>query len=72
MPEIEPVNNGSIDISWHTDKARMLINVRHIEGKPFAFYYGNLFNNQVPTKGNVPIDGIVYTHLAEWMNYLSL
>jgi len=71
LPEINPVNNGSVDLSWHTKKARMLINIRLLENAPFAFYYGDLYKNVVPTKGNIPIDGILYEHLAQWMKYLN-
>jgi len=67
-PEINPCRNGSIDLSWRTSKARMLINVRKENGEIVAFYYGDMYNNK-SVKGAVPVTGIE-NHLAVWMTNL--
>jgi hypothetical protein len=68
-PGINPCPNGSIDLSWRTKSARMLINIRKENGKMLAFFYGDLYDNKMPIKGNVPA-GTVEDHLACWMKNL--
>jgi hypothetical protein len=64
-PEINPCPDGSIDLSWRTTEARMLINIRNThEGK--AFYYGDLYEDKNSIKGNVNTEK-VELHLAAWM-----
>jgi hypothetical protein len=68
-PDINACPNGSIDLSWRTKSARMLINIRHENGEALAFFYGDLYGNKMPIKGNVPTD-TVEDHLACWMKNL--
>lgn len=70
-PEINPCRNGTIDLSWRTDRARMLINIRRKENEMTAFYYGDLKNDNEPIKGHVPANKIA-NHLAIWMENLKL
>jgi hypothetical protein len=64
-PVIGPCPDGSIDLSWRTAKARMLINIRNSdEGK--AYYYGDQYNDRNSIKGNVDTSK-VETFLAAWM-----
>jgi hypothetical protein len=65
-PEINAVPNGTIDLSWRTSKARMLINIRKDEGEFLAYFYGDLYKNKYPTKGSVPTSAVM-SHLAQWM-----
>jgi hypothetical protein len=69
VPEINPCSNGSIDLSWRTEKARMLINIRSENGIYLGYYYGDWYNNLNPIKGNVPVDK-VFDYLASWMKFL--
>ncbi len=69
-PDINPCPNGSIDLSWRTKSARMLINVRREKGEMLAFFYGDLYHDKMPIKGNVPAD-TVEDHLACWMKNLA-
>ncbi len=69
-PEIGALPNGSLDFEWKTQNARLLINFRIHNESLHAFYYGDLFDNKLPIKGNVPIDK-VYSHLKEWMSQLQ-
>lgn len=69
-PEINPVRNGSVDLSWRTPKARMLINIREEKSVIQAYYYGDLYNNMNAIKGNVSIEGVA-EHLAVWMKNLE-
>jgi hypothetical protein len=68
-PEINPCKDGSIDLSWRTSAARMLINIRKIENELLAYYYGDFYSNKSQMKGNVHLDS-VYEHLATWMKSL--
>ncbi|MEX2411970.1 MAG: hypothetical protein WD607_11510 [Candidatus Paceibacterota bacterium] len=68
-PEINPCVDGSIDLSFRTEKARMLINIQN-EDNANAVFYGDLYESKVPIKGMVPIEN-VYEHLASWMKELA-
>jgi hypothetical protein len=68
-PEIDPCKDGSIDISWHTDNARMLINIRRQSNGYLAFYYGDRYKDKEPIKGNVSV-GKLSEFLAIWMKFL--
>lgn len=70
VPDINPCPNGSIDLSWRTKSARMLVNVRMENGEMLAFFYGDLYENKMPIKGNVPAE-TVEDHLACWMKNLA-
>ncbi len=64
-PEIGPCPDGSIDLSWRSPSARMLINIRNSEeGK--AYFYGDLYNDKNSIKGNVGTEK-VETYLVAWM-----
>lgn len=68
VPEINPVPNGSIDLSWRTARARMLINVRK-EGTGYtAYFYGDEYNNVNPIKGIMPVTNA--SRLLGWLPYL--
>ncbi|WP_157263818.1 hypothetical protein [Pedobacter sp. Leaf176] len=69
-PEIAPVADGSLDFSWQLDNARMLINFRSFNEEVFAYFYGDLKDNKIPIKGNVPAKE-VFEHLMKWMQYLK-
>jgi hypothetical protein len=69
-PEINPCLNGTIDLSWRTKKARLLINIKTSENKIFASYYGDLYNDEQPIK-NVMLNDTIIEHLAFWMKNLA-
>jgi hypothetical protein len=69
VPEINPCKDGSIDLAWRTNSARMLINIRSDKGEYYAFYYGDRYNNKMPIKGNIPLPEFS-EFLAVWMKYL--
>lgn len=68
-PQINPCRDGSIDLSWRTSKARMLINFKNDESG-LAQYYGDYYNNINSIKGFVQTDEI-QEFLATWMKILS-
>lgn len=69
-PDIEACRDGSIDLSWRTPMARMLINIKMENGKVYAEYYGDLFNNEKSIKGTIPVPEIE-DHLLYWMKNLN-
>ena len=69
-PEINPCRDGSIDLSWRTPSARMLVNIRKTADELLAYYFGDILNNKFPIKGNVHLDN-VSEHLAIWMKFLD-
>ncbi|WP_293785740.1 hypothetical protein [uncultured Pedobacter sp.] len=69
-PSIDPVGDGSIDFTWRLNNARMLINFKYVQNRILGHYYGDLQNNEIPIKGNVPTDK-VYEHLMKWMQNLK-
>lgn len=52
VPEINPCPNGTIDLSWRSPSARLLVNIKFIEGQYYAYFYGDRYNNKSPLKGN--------------------
>ncbi|MGN7722272.1 hypothetical protein [Chitinophaga sp. 22620] len=71
-PEINPCPDGSIDLSWRTPKARLLINIREVESKGIlAYFYGDLRGDNMQIKGNVPSENIA-EHLMVWMKNLII
>ncbi|MEX1120653.1 MAG: hypothetical protein WED82_00870 [Balneolales bacterium] len=68
-PEINPTRNGSVDLSWSTDNARMLINIRRKGGEMIAYYYGDLRDDKDVVKGSVSANKITDS-LAVWMENL--
>ncbi|MEJ7684666.1 MAG: hypothetical protein WKG06_43825 [Segetibacter sp.] len=69
LPEINPCRDGTIDLSWRTKNARLLINVRSGPDDYMAYFYGDLYNNKMPLKGNFCISKFSEP-LAFWMKYL--
>lgn len=54
IPDITPLQNGSVDILWYNKKGKMLINIDNsTENK--AYYYSDFHNKRNPIKGNVLI-----------------
>ena len=68
-PQINPCRDGSIDMSWRTPKARMLINFKN-DGSDLAHYYGDYYNSINSIKGYVKTDEI-QEFLATWMKVLA-
>ncbi|MFN3489450.1 MAG: hypothetical protein ACK4YV_09965 [Emticicia sp.] len=68
-PQINPCRDGSIDLSWRTPKARMLINFKN-DKSDLAHYYGDYYNNINSIKGYVKTDEI-QEFLATWMKILA-
>ncbi len=68
-PQINPCRDGSIDLSWRTPKARMLINFKN-DDSGLAHYYGDYYNNINSIKGYVKTDEI-QEFLATWMKVLA-
>jgi hypothetical protein len=66
-PDIAPVKDGTIDLEWHTPKARMLINIK---GDGTASYYGDNLSNLNSIKGRVATEEVEF-FLASWMTKLS-
>ena len=66
IPEINPVPNGTIDLSWRTKNARLLINIREEKNETLAYYYGDLYNDRFPVKGYVTTKNVTL-HLVQWM-----
>lgn len=67
LPEPGACSNGTIDLEWHHNNTRLLINIRYDkDGEIKAFYYGDVNNKDYPIKGNVPVNQVTL-HLAAWM-----
>jgi hypothetical protein len=69
-PEINPCCNGTIDFSWSTLGARMLINIKYKSGKYIASFFG------YPTSTKLPIEGLIDMSnidkdMASWMKKLK-
>ena len=70
LPEINPCKDGSIDLEWHTQLAKLLINIRKDnDGSYTAYYYGDKHKNKNQIKGSTPVIELS-EHLAVWMKYL--
>lgn len=70
LPEINPCKDGTIDLSWRTSRARMLINFKRSEHGILAYYYGDFYKNERPVKGWVNTD-TVDIYLSMWMRNLA-
>jgi hypothetical protein len=62
-PSINPVNNGSIDLEWHTPTVRLLINIRDTQS---AHFYGDHHRNINPIKGSISAQ-TVEPFFAAWL-----
>jgi hypothetical protein len=69
-PDIDPCPDGTIDLSWNTDKARLLINFRIVDEDILGYFYGDLLNNISPIKGSFKVNEFC-DYLAIWMKVLS-
>lgn len=69
-PEVNPLINGSIDISWRAPKARLLVNFRVIDGKIIAKFYGDLYQNMTDKSGFINTESLDLA-LIEWMKQLK-
>ena len=65
-PSIDPCRDGSIDLSWRTQTARLLINIKDNE---LASYYGDNYNGINGIEGFVELKQ-VQEFLATWMRFL--
>ncbi|WP_099369609.1 hypothetical protein [Sphingobacterium sp. 1.A.5] len=71
-PEINPVINGSIDLSWRTDRARLLINFNLKGEKTIARFYGDLYDKLTEKSGFIDIDSKTFDYsFLEWMRNLK-
>ena len=52
-PEISPVPDGSIDVTWHTTEARMLINFK--ADSDTASFYGDYYSDNQSFKGKMEL-----------------
>lgn len=50
-PSILPCPDGSLDLCWDNNKARILINFRNLDTME-AYYYGDLYTIESKIKGN--------------------
>ena len=69
-PEINASGNGSIDLVWKTQNARLLVNFKPSGNQVLASCYGDLYDNKQPIKSLI-IDELVIEHLAFWMKNLA-
>jgi len=69
-PEINPCANGTIDLSWRTSKARMLINIKQKEGVFLASFYGYHTENRLPQEGFIDMNKVDQSR-ALWMRELK-
>ncbi len=69
-PEINPCFDGSIDLSWKTDKVRLLINFKMVENSVRAIYYRDFYDNKNSSKGSLPLDELNESFLV-WMKALK-
>ncbi len=71
-PEINPVINGSIDLSWRTTKARLLINFNLKGDSTIAKFYGDLYDQLTEKSGFIDIDSKTFDYsFLEWMRNLK-
>jgi len=69
-PEINPCSNGTIDLSWRTQKARMLINVKKKGDVFLASFYGYYTENRLPQEGFIDMNKVDQSR-ALWMKELK-
>lgn len=68
-PTISAVPDGSIDMEWRTNKARLLINIKN-NGNHEAYYYGDFYKNLNSIKGQICTRDF-QTYFAHWMSNLT-
>lgn len=69
-PEINPCCNGSIDFSWSTTGARMLVNIKYKNEKYMASFFGYPNSTKLPIEGLIDINN-VDKDTASWMKKLK-
>lgn len=68
-PDIAAVSDGSIDLTWSSEQARLLVNIKAIEIT--ASYYGDYFTENNNIKGNIPINEI-NEFFAYWLKIFKV
>ena len=56
-PDIAPVNDGSIDLTWRTEQARLLINIKPSSLEK-ANYYSDLYTDTDFSKGSISTNSV--------------
>lgn len=69
MPSVNAVPDGSIDITWHSQKARLLINIRNSD-QAIAHYYGDLYSEANKFKGTIDLNKF-QDFFAYWLLNIS-
>lgn len=64
-PTLLPCSDGSVDLTWNNDTARMLINFRNSDDNE-AHYYGDLYSDITQFKGSFTT-GNFQEHIAMWL-----
>ncbi len=68
-PDIAAVSDGSIDLTWSSKQARLLVNIK--EAETTASYYGDYFTENNNIKGNIPINEI-NEFFAYWLKVFKV
>ena len=68
-PDIAAVSDGSIDLTWSSEHARLLVNIK--EAKTTASYYGDYFTENNNIKGNIPMNEI-NEFFAYWLKVFKV
>lgn len=69
FPEINPLVDGSIDLSWRSKQARLLINFKTVADGIIVKYYGDLYKAMSDISGSINIERLDFP-LIEWMKQL--
>ena len=68
-PDIAAVSDGSIDLTWSSEHARLLVNIK--EAETTASYYGDYFTENNNIKGNIPMNEI-NEFFAYWLKVFKV
>lgn len=68
-PDIAAVSDGSVDLTWSSEQARLLVNIK--EAETTASYYGDYFTENNNIKGNIPINEI-NEFFAYWLKIFKV
>ena len=71
-PSIMPVPDGSIDISWNTPNASLLICIKNQQDE-VAYYYGEFFENdqKVDSNGQIPTNTTMASFANSWLRNIQ-
>jgi hypothetical protein len=69
-PEINPVPNGTVDLSWRTPNANLLMNIKIKNDSYLTTCYGHSKDSVVVLEGLVNM-GSVDNDIASWMKKLK-